>query len=543
MASTYTTNTGIELIATGEQSGTWGSTTNTNLQIIDRLTNGVGAITLSGTTHTLTTSDGTLSDGQYAVLVFGGTPSGTNTVTISPNDQNKLYVVKNNYGESVVLTQGSGGNVTVADGKSAIVYADGAGASAAVVDVTSTFPFVKTSDIGSTVLAYDSNLQSFVTAFTLPTSDGTTGQVLQTNGSGTLSFTTVSSVGDVVGPASATDNGIALFDGTTGKLLQDSASQDGVIHGHTIGRGNGGTSSNVVFGASAGAAITSAGNCVLVGANAGAAITSAANCVLVGFNAGDAITSGLNNTALGSGALSTVTTGTHNTAIGSSSMANAGTSAAENIGVGYATLASATGSQNVGIGYASLSDSSFSGQGNVAIGYFAGLGIETGSSNVCVGTSAGTALSPFNITTQSDRIVLGNSSTTNAYIQVAWTVTSDARDKTDVTPITHGLDLIGQLNPVTFKWDKRSKYFVKDENGNIIDRPTPDGTHKEDQPFAGFLAQEVQQAIEAVGFTDDIIVDREQDDLWKLKETALIPILVKAIQELKARVEALEAGV
>jgi hypothetical protein len=51
------------------------------------------------------------------------------------------YIVKNNSGESVVLTQGSGGNVTVADGKSAIVYSDGAGAGAAVVDITSTFNF------------------------------------------------------------------------------------------------------------------------------------------------------------------------------------------------------------------------------------------------------------------------------------------------------------------------------------------------------------------------------------------------------------------
>jgi hypothetical protein len=140
MPSSYT-QTGIELIATGEQSGTWGSTTNTNLQIIDRLTNGVGAISLSGTTHTLTTTDGALSDGQFAVLVFGGSPSGTNTVTISPNDADHVYIVKNNSGESVVLTQGSGGNVTVADGKSAIVYADGAGAGAAVVDITSTFNF------------------------------------------------------------------------------------------------------------------------------------------------------------------------------------------------------------------------------------------------------------------------------------------------------------------------------------------------------------------------------------------------------------------
>jgi hypothetical protein len=226
MASTYTTNAGIELIATGEQSGTWGDTTNTNLQIIDRLTNGVGAISLSGTTHTLTTSDGTLSDGQYAVLVFGGTPSGTNTVTISPNTGDHLYVVKNNSGESVILTQGSGGNVTIADGKSAIVYADGAGAGAAVVDVTSTFDFqaasaaltaiaaLATTDgniivgngstwvaesgatartslglaIGTNVLAYDSNLQAFVDAFTLPTSDGSSGQALVTNGSGTISF-------------------------------------------------------------------------------------------------------------------------------------------------------------------------------------------------------------------------------------------------------------------------------------------------------------------------------------------------------------------
>jgi len=139
MASTYTTNTGIELIATGEQSGTWGDTTNVNFQIIDRLTNGVGAISLSGTTHTLTTTDGALSDGQYQVLVFGGSPSGTNTVTISPNDQQKFFVVKNNSGESVTLTQGSGSDVTVSDGNSAMVYADGAGATAAVVDLTSTF--------------------------------------------------------------------------------------------------------------------------------------------------------------------------------------------------------------------------------------------------------------------------------------------------------------------------------------------------------------------------------------------------------------------
>ena len=63
MASTYTANLGVEKIGSGEQSGTWGTTTNTNFDIIDRAINGVGAITLSGTSHTLTTSDGILSEG------------------------------------------------------------------------------------------------------------------------------------------------------------------------------------------------------------------------------------------------------------------------------------------------------------------------------------------------------------------------------------------------------------------------------------------------------------------------------------------------
>lgn len=141
MPSTYTTNSGIELIATGEQSGTWGVTTNNNLSIIDRLTNGVGTITLVGSTHILTTSDGTLSDGQYKVLVFDGSLIGTNTVTISPDDAQHLYFVKNTTSQSVVLTQGSGTSVTVPAGKSAIVYSDGGGSSANVVDLTNTFDF------------------------------------------------------------------------------------------------------------------------------------------------------------------------------------------------------------------------------------------------------------------------------------------------------------------------------------------------------------------------------------------------------------------
>jgi len=137
MASSYTANNGIEKIGTGEQAGTWGATTNTNFDILDRAINGVGSITLSGTTHTLTTTDGALSDGHFKVLVFGGTLSSTNTVTISPNDQDKLYFVFNNTSgsQSIIIKQGSGATVTVGNGKTAIVYADGAGSGAAVAQI------------------------------------------------------------------------------------------------------------------------------------------------------------------------------------------------------------------------------------------------------------------------------------------------------------------------------------------------------------------------------------------------------------------------
>ena len=139
MASTYTSNSGIEKIGSGEQAGTWGTTTNNNLDIIDRAINGVASISISGTTHTLTTTDGTLSDGGFKVLVFTGALGANNTVTISPNDQDKVYLVKNSTTDSgssgpysVILSQGSGGNATITNGETAWVFADGAGSGAAV---------------------------------------------------------------------------------------------------------------------------------------------------------------------------------------------------------------------------------------------------------------------------------------------------------------------------------------------------------------------------------------------------------------------------
>ena len=139
MASTYTSNTGIEKPGTGEQSGTWGDTVNTNSDILDRALNGVLTLALSGASSTLTTTDGTLSNGQYKLIIFSGTPSGTHTLTVAPNNAQKIYFLYNTSSETIIISQGSGSTVTLPSGESDVVYCDGGGASAAVVDLSANF--------------------------------------------------------------------------------------------------------------------------------------------------------------------------------------------------------------------------------------------------------------------------------------------------------------------------------------------------------------------------------------------------------------------
>ena len=147
--ATYTSNGGIKKIATGDESGTWGSSTNTNFDIIDRLTNGVVNITLTGATETVTTADGTISDGMSKVLVFGGTPGVAVTVTIAPNDAQKVYFIKNNSGQTITISQGSGSTVDILDTSSSIVYCDGAGSGASVIEITAGSAASNTIDVTS----------------------------------------------------------------------------------------------------------------------------------------------------------------------------------------------------------------------------------------------------------------------------------------------------------------------------------------------------------------------------------------------------------
>ena len=264
MASTYTDNTGIEKPGAGEQSGTWGTTTNTNFDIIDRALNGVGTITLTGTTHTLSTSDGSLSDGHYRLLVLSGSPSGTNTITLSPNDQDKLYLVFNNSGQTAVFSQGSGSNATILNGATAWIYADGAGSGAAVKAVPADLVDDSTPQLGGNLDVNGNSIVSvsngdiaitpngsgdvIIDGIKHPQADGNAGEFLKTDGSGQLSFANVS--------ASAFNAGMLLpYAGSsapTGWLLchgqaisRTTYSGLYAVVGTTYGAGDGATTFNI----------------------------------------------------------------------------------------------------------------------------------------------------------------------------------------------------------------------------------------------------------------------------------------------------------
>ena len=124
MASTYSTSLKLTLIGDGEQAGTWGATTNSNLNLVEQALTGVDGIDLTGiTTYTLTNFNGTTNESRNAVLLFTGTPSVT--VTITAPLQNKFYIIKNGTGQTVTMSASGGAiSVSIPAGVTAQVYCD-----------------------------------------------------------------------------------------------------------------------------------------------------------------------------------------------------------------------------------------------------------------------------------------------------------------------------------------------------------------------------------------------------------------------------------
>ena len=135
--ATFVNTLRVTELATGEGSGSWGTTTNLNLELIgEAFSFGTEAITTNADTHTTTIADGASDPGRSLFLKYTGTLDSACTITIGPNTVSKLWFIENatSGGFSIIISQGSGANITIPNGQTKAIYSDGAGSGAAMVD-------------------------------------------------------------------------------------------------------------------------------------------------------------------------------------------------------------------------------------------------------------------------------------------------------------------------------------------------------------------------------------------------------------------------
>ena len=243
------------------------------------------------------------------------------------------------------------------------------------------------------------------------------------------------------------------------------------------------------------------------------------NNTAAGANALVSNSGGVDNTAMGNAALQSNISGTGNTGIGLQSLYT-NTTANFNTALGLGALFTNNAANNTAVGVGALKFNS-SGANNTAIGAIALENNTTGSNNVGIGYSVASSS-----TTVSNEVNISNG-TVNARYQgaaSAWTFLSDVRDKTDIENLALGLDFITALKPRKFKWNLRN---------TEVDRG---------KPSAGFIAQEVLQTVEAFGASYTNLIDTNDPNQYTFAQANMIPILVKAVQELSAMVKQLQSA-
>jgi hypothetical protein len=145
MTSTYVNDLRLNEMATGDQSGSWGTVTNTNLELIsEAFSYGTEAITTNADTHTTTIADGATDPGRSMFLKYTGTLDSACTITIGPNTISKMWFIENatSGSQNIIIKQGSGATVTIANGQTKAIYSDGVGSAAKMVDAFATLSVV-----------------------------------------------------------------------------------------------------------------------------------------------------------------------------------------------------------------------------------------------------------------------------------------------------------------------------------------------------------------------------------------------------------------
>lgn len=356
---------------------------------------------------------------------------------------------------------------------------------------------------------------------------GTAGQVLSSTGTalewvaagGGSSSAAPAAEGTVYGCTLSTNCAVTALGYNAAASLTGSCS---TFLGYQAGFAAAGVNRSVFIGSNAGCAITAGQEAVIIGHNAGRTLCNAFGSHLVIGTSAYFNGTGGSNTIIGNGAA--LQGGGDSMVVVGNDAAYYGTGGSS-VAIGYRALygTSPAGSapRNTAVGYEAMCNIT-TGCCNVAMGMWTGCTITTGINNLVLGYGAQTAAA-----TSSNTVTLGNSSITTIRAQVTTiTALSDARDKTDITALPVGLDFVNTLNPVKFTWQMRETNEVKD------------GTSE-----AGFIAQELLAAQEAAGADYLDLVYDENPEKLEATPGKLLPVLVKAIQELSAKNDALEARI
>ena len=200
---------------TGEQSGTWGTKTNTNLELIgEALGFGTEAITTNADTHTTTVADASTDPGRAMFIKYTGTLDSACTITIAPNTLSRVHIIENGTSgsQNIIISQGSGSNVTITPGTAKVVYLDGAGSGAAVVDAFAHLAAVDLTVDDDLIVSDDITLKSDSAVLGFGADTDTT--LTHTDGTGlTLNGTNKLTFGDAASFVQQSSDGTLRIDG------------------------------------------------------------------------------------------------------------------------------------------------------------------------------------------------------------------------------------------------------------------------------------------------------------------------------------------
>ena len=599
--ATYDNDLRLKEITTGDEDGTWGTSTNTNLELIaDSFSYGTKAIpSNANTTFTMADAASDTTRSFYLKITSAVSLTATRTVTLGPNTVSKVWLIENatTGGQSIIISQGSGANVTVPNGSKVFIATDGNGVGAAVYNANPTEVGGTVTSVGGTGTINGISLSGTVTSSgnltlggaltgvnltsqvtgTLPVANGGTGaatltanNVILGNGTSAVQAVAPGTSGNVL-----TSNGTtwtsaaasaALIGDTDTAVPRLTALGSGAAAGNlfsaldntVVGFSSLCTNSlgdrNTVFGAcnlqvateceniaigvcNANSLTTASGTisigvCALANNTTGCGIIAIGRCALFCNTVGNnAIAIGHralynscipfqfnNNVAVGDSALCFVTTGCHNVGLGSNA-GNRVSAGSFNIALGRAALGGSgccIGGCNIGIGVdagSSCSAGNKAGSNNIVIGLNAGYFMNNSSCPYRGYVDVGTP------TVLCNHIILGNIAHTCAMVPVGWTTVSDCRDKSCFKEVPHGLDFVNALKPTEYQFKK-----------------TRDSEETDGITRYGFLAQDVI----ALEGDSPVVASATDPDTLKYNEAHMVPILVKAIQELSAEVKQLK---